>query len=203
MRNVFVVLGMAVVLGLGGFCGKSLAMDHYAHSHDRYKQRGDSESRYSDQRHGRPHRRGDPGSRGERNSGRQYEQQDSSAQALVKQVLDIVNQERRRNGVPSLSWDNTLAQIAQIRAKEINGYFSHTRPNGANWDSLLNEYRVGWSRNGENIANGQDSAQKVMNTWMNSSGHRANILDSRFTHLGVGAYHDGRQYYWVQVFIRR
>ncbi|MCL2029251.1 MAG: CAP domain-containing protein [Deltaproteobacteria bacterium] len=204
MRSIFVILA-AAIFGLSGCFDQYLADDYTGQSRGRYQQHGDAEYRESGQRHSRRQRRGDSESRGGRDSGRQYEQQDKSAQTQARQVLDIVNQERQRNGAPRLSWDNTLAQIAQIRAKELSSRFSHTRPNGANWASLLNDYKVSWSLNGENIASGQgqDSAQKVMTIWMNSSGHRANILDSRFTHLGVGAYNDGRQHYWVQVFIRR
>jgi len=80
---------------------------------------------------------------------------------------------------------------------------SHTRPNGTSCFTVLSELGVGYSASGENIAAGQKTPQAVMESWMNSSGHKANILNPDFTHIGVG-YAEGGNYgtNWVQLFVR-
>jgi len=120
--------------------------------------------------------------------------------AYEQQVLDLVNAERAKAGLAPLSWDaSNLAPGAAVRAQEIVGYFSHTRPDGTScFTAIRNPGRVG-----ENIAAGQRTPQDVMNSWMNSSGHRANILNAGYTKLGVGyVYVPGSPYgsYWVQMF---
>ena len=117
-----------------------------------------------------------------------------------QQVLDLVNAERAKYGLAPLSWDSSnLGPGAALRAQEISVYFSHTRPDGTScFTAITNPGIVG-----ENIAAGQRSAQEVMNSWMNSPGHRANILDARFTKLGVGYLYSPSshyKFYWVQMF---
>ena len=89
---------------------------------------------------------------------------------------------------------------ADIRAKELVSLFSHSRPDGSDYTTVLPSGLNAW---GENVAMGQTSPEKVMESWMNSSGHRANILSSDFTLIGVGFYESGGEYYWVQNFGRR
>ncbi len=117
-----------------------------------------------------------------------------------QQVLDICNAERIKIGLAPLSWDpSNLAPGAAVRAQEITTYFSHTRPDGSScFTAVKNPGRVG-----ENIAAGQASPQAVMNSWMNSQGHRANILNPGFAKIGIGhVYAPGTTYghYWVQMF---
>ena len=116
------------------------------------------------------------------------------------QVLNLCNAERAKYGLAPLTWDGAnLAPGAAIRAQEITVYFSHTRPDGSScFSAVRNPGRVG-----ENIAAGQRTPEEVVNTWMNSSGHRANILNANFRKLGVGyVYVPGSMYghYWVQMF---
>lgn len=120
----------------------------------------------------------------------------------AKEVFDLVNQERRKAGKSALEWDDRIAFCADIRAQELTEAFSHTRPNGTNCFTILDEYNVSAGYKGENIAAGQFTPAQVMDSWMNSSGHRANILSSDFTKLGVGFYQgsDIYKYYWVQMF---
>ena len=117
-----------------------------------------------------------------------------------QQVLDLVNAERAKYGLAPLAWDpSNLGPGAAVRAQEISAVFSHTRPDGSSCFTAVTN--PGWL--GENIAAGQRSPQEVMNSWMNSSGHRANILNSHFTRLGVGFYYNPSapyRYYWVQMF---
>ena len=81
------------------------------------------------------------------------------------------------------------------------GYFSHTSPTYGSPFDMMKNYGIHYRAAGENIAQGQTSAQQVMNAWMNSSGHRANILNSSYTHIGVGYISDG--HYWTQMFISK
>ena len=118
------------------------------------------------------------------------------------EILRLVNNERRSAGVPELTGDTLLNQAAQIRASETVVNFSHTRPNGQSCFSVFDELGISAMTKGENIAAGQSAAADVMNQWMNSEGHRANILNPGFTSLGVGFVQtsSGYKYYWTQVF---
>ncbi len=122
---------------------------------------------------------------------------------MAKDVADIVNKERATKGLSALTFDNELCQVANLRAEEIATLFSHTRPNGKDCFSAYTELgytNYEYCTRGENIAAGQKTSVFVMESWMNSSGHCANILGSKYTKIGVGVYYSGNQYYWVQVF---
>ena len=118
------------------------------------------------------------------------------------EVLAIVNREREANGLSALSMDSSLKGVAQTRATEIVSSFSHTRPNGTSCFTAYNEAGYSYGYAGENIAYGQSSPSAVMTAWMNSSGHRANILSENFSRIGVGVYQPtpGGRIYWVQNF---
>lgn len=123
----------------------------------------------------------------------------------MKQVLNLVNQERAKQGLKSLQMDDQLNYVATIKAKDMrdNNYFDHnSRTYGSPFD-MMQQFGVHYSYAGENIAAGQKSAEQVMNDWMNSSGHKANILNKNYTHLGVG-FVEGGSYgtYWVQEFTK-
>lgn len=121
---------------------------------------------------------------------------------FISEVIRLVNVERTTRGLSALTSTNTaLNNAAAIRAKEQASLFSHTRPNGSNWDTVLRENGVSYRSAGENVAYGQRTPSEVVNAWMNSEGHRANILNSGFTQIGVGVYSNGSTYYWSQLFI--
>ena len=124
-----------------------------------------------------------------------------SVHPYVTQVLQLVNRERLKEGLPALTLDADVTAAANVRAKEIKQSFSHTRPNGSSFSTALKEQGVSFHGSGENIAWGQTSPEQVMNGWMNSAGHRANILNQKFKNIGIGFYQDetGRNY-WVQLF---
>lgn len=125
---------------------------------------------------------------------------DSSSYAL--EVLSLVNAERAKAGVGALKMDASAERAANIRAKEIQQTFSHTRPNGSGFNTALTEAGVNFRAYGENIAYGQNSPQEVMQVWMNSAGHRANILNGSFTSIGIGHTETGNGVdYWTQLFI--
>lgn len=117
-------------------------------------------------------------------------------------VYEIVNRERAKNGLSALSYRYDLQTAANKRAEEIVTSFSHTRPNGSSCFTVLSEYGITYRAVGENIAAGQRTPEAVMNGWMNSQGHRANILNSNFTGIAVGVKTIGNTKYWVQIFIK-
>lgn len=125
---------------------------------------------------------------------------DSSQRDYASQVVALVNAERARYGLSALKVDSRVQQAAQVRAAETVQSFSHTRPNGSSFSTALTEAGVSYTRSGENIAYGQSTPQQVVQAWMNSSGHRANILNESFTTIGVGYTVSGGTAYWAQLF---
>jgi uncharacterized YkwD family protein len=123
----------------------------------------------------------------------------------AQELLQLVNQERSKAGLSALKLSDKLTSIANTKAKDMadNNYFDHTSPTYGTPFQMLQHVGVSYSYAGENIAAGQKTASEVMNAWMNSSGHRANILNQNYTELGVG-YVKGGSYgtEWVQLFIR-
>ena len=120
---------------------------------------------------------------------------------FAEQVVELVNQERTKAGLNAVTLDQNIASAALVRAKEIETSFSHTRPNGSKFSTALTEQGVTFKGAGENIAWGQKSPEAVMQAWMNSEGHRANILNKNFTKIGVGYYQNARgTNYWTQLF---
>ena len=117
-------------------------------------------------------------------------------------VWNLVNSERSKAGLSSLSRDSEIDQVAYDHsvAMRDNGYIYHTGPDGTP-SSRLDAAGVSYMTCGENVAMGQTSASAVMTAWMNSDGHRANILNPAYTHIGVGLAMPG--YYWTQVFVGR
>ena len=127
----------------------------------------------------------------------------SGASNQAQEVLALVNQQRRANGVGELQLDPTLTQAANIRAKELVTKFSHTRPDGSSCFTVLNQVGYRYGMVGENIAAGYTNASAVMTGWMNSTGHRKNILNSEYKRIGIGYYYDPNSeygYHWVQLF---
>jgi len=128
---------------------------------------------------------------------------DASQHAFIQQVVNLVNVERAKEGLAPLSIDTKVQAAAMVRARECEVSFSHTRPDGRNFATALKEQNVSYRSSGENIAYGQQTPEAVMNAWMNSSGHRANIMNPNFTTIGVGYYENaGGTDYWCQLFTR-
>lgn len=123
--------------------------------------------------------------------------QSSSA---ASEVVRLTNSARSQNGYAALIEDGALSDAAAVRAREIARSFSHTRPSGASFSSALSESGVSYLRAGENIASGQKSASEVVNAWMNSPGHRANILNSSYSRIGSASINIDGTLYWVQLF---
>ncbi len=146
----------------------------------------------------------------EQNSGdKQKEELDNEEnkkrEEFVKEVVRLINVERVKAGLGELVIDTDVKSAAQKRAEELLTTFSHTRPDGSRCFSVLGEYNVSYKSAGENIAAGYSSPEAVVEAWMNSTGHRANILGD-YTHIGVGyKYQQGVsfQHYWTQLFIKK
>ena len=118
-----------------------------------------------------------------------------------KRVTELANIARKDNRVSSsLTLDSKLSEAAQKRAEELIKLFSHTRPNNTSFITVLKDYKVEYTTAGENIANGQADADDVMKSWLNSPGHRANILNGKFGKIGVGVFEYNNTLYWVQIF---
>ena len=137
------------------------------------------------------------------------ESQESASQDGVSQssygaqVVSLVNKERAAQGLSALTADSRLTRLAQLKAEDMakNKYFSHTSPTYGSAFDMMKTYGVSYDTAGENIATGQKTAEAVMEGWMNSQGHRANILNSAYTGIGVGyAKSSDGTTYWVQIF---
>ena len=126
----------------------------------------------------------------------------SAANSYIAEVVNLVNADRAANGLSPVTATTELNQAAAIRAQEIVSLFDHTRPDGTSCFTVLSQCNVPYMTAGENIAAGQTSPTAVETAWMNSPGHRQNILTAGYTHIGVGYYETagGYRYYWVQLF---
>lgn len=117
-----------------------------------------------------------------------------------EQVAQLVNKERAKRGLKPLLHRADLKNIAEKKAQDMinSNYFSHNSPNYGSPFQMLKTFSIHYRAAAENIAKGQTTPQQVMNSWMNSTGHRNNILNGSFDSIGVGFYHGA----WVQIFIQ-
>ena len=128
---------------------------------------------------------------------------DTNIAAFEQEVIRLVNEIRAENGLKALTYDWELARVARYKSQDMkdNRYFSHTSPVYGTPFQMMKNFGISYRSAGENIARGYATPQAVVNAWMNSSGHRANILNGGFTRIGVGYVADGN--YWTQMFISR
>ena len=125
----------------------------------------------------------------------------SPVSAYAQEVVRLVNIERANAGLPALAMDAQLSAAAAIRAEEIDASFSHTRPDGTSCFTELRELGIAYRACVENIAKGSPTPARVVEGWMNSAGHRANILNKNFTTIGVGVHEDAAGVmHWAQLF---
>ena len=125
----------------------------------------------------------------------------ASVTAYENEVIRLVNEIRVKNGLKPLKANWELSRIARYKSQDMvdNSYFSHTSPTYGSPFQMIKNFGLSFRTAGENIAYGQKTPQAVVNAWMNSSGHRANILNSSYTQIGVGYVAKG--HYWTQMFI--
>lgn len=129
------------------------------------------------------------------------EQNGYNLSAYEQQVVDLTNAERSKNGLAPLKVDLELSKVAREKSKDMaaNNYFDHNSPTYGSPFDMMKKFGISYRSAGENIAMGQRTPQEVVQAWMNSQGHRENILNSSYTHIGVGHVENGN--YWTQQFI--
>lgn len=134
-------------------------------------------------------------------------QSGKSAQSsdMTAQVVELVNKERVSRGLQPLTIDTKLKECAQAKAQDMvnKNYFAHTSPTYGSPFNMMEQWGIKFTAAGENIAQGQRTAQEVMTSWMNSPGHRSNILSDSFSEIGVGVAKNSKGVlYWSQMFMR-
>ncbi|MBM7601977.1 putative YkwD family protein [Virgibacillus halotolerans] len=140
-----------------------------------------------------------PAQEQEQKEQKQTESQDISQ--FEQEVVDLTNQEREKQGLDPLEVDAELSKVAREKSKDMatNNYFDHNSPTYGSPFDMMKQYGISYSTAGENIAKGQRTPAEVVDGWMNSEGHRENILNGSFTHIGVGYVEQGN--HWTQQFI--
>ena len=128
-------------------------------------------------------------------------EEDAAVTRYEQEVIRLVNEIRVQNGLSALTYNWELSRVARYKSQDMvdNRYFSHTSPTYGTPFQMIRSFGLSYRSAGENIAYGQRTPQAVVNAWMNSSGHRANILSSSYTQIGVGYVANG--HYWTQMFI--
>ena len=129
----------------------------------------------------------------------------SSLQSFETEVIRLVNLERTKRGIPALTTNWQLSRVARYKSQDMidKNYFSHTSPTYGSPFTMMQSFGLRFSAAAENIAYGQRSAQEVVTAWMNSPGHRANILSASCTQTGVGAAKKSNgTLYWTQMFMK-
>ena len=128
---------------------------------------------------------------------------DSSVTEYEKEVVRLVNKERTSRGLSPLTQNWELSRVARYKSQDMKEkkYFSHTSPTYGSPFEMIRSFGISYRTAGENIARGYATPKAVVDGWMNSSGHRANILNSSFKEIGVGYVPDGN--YWTQMFIAK
>ena len=130
-------------------------------------------------------------------------QKDTTASSYEKELIRLVNEIRAKNSLGTLKEDWELSRVARYKSEDMknNNYFSHTSPTYGSPFDMMKKFGISYRSAAENIAKGQKTPQEVVNAWMNSSGHRANILNKSYTHIGVGYVKSGN--IWTQMFISK
>ena len=126
---------------------------------------------------------------------------DMFVRAKAESVIRLVNEERSKSGIGGLTLDEPMMAAAETRAQEQKQAFSHTRPDGSSCFTVFAQYGIPSSARGENVGcGGVCTPEQITNAWMNSPGHRENIMNGVFTRIGVGCFESGGYSYWAQVF---
>jgi len=126
-----------------------------------------------------------------------------SLSEFEQRVVELTNAECAKQGLPALKIDTELSKVARIKSEDMqkNNYFDHNSPTYGSPFDMMKKFGISYTSAGENIAQGQRTPEEVVQAWMNSAGHRANILNNGFTHIGVGYVESGN--YWTQQFITK
>jgi len=121
--------------------------------------------------------------------------------AFEQEVFELTNAERTKAGLSPLTLDTELSKVARVKSQDMkdNNYFSHTSPTYGSPFDMMKAFGISYTSAAENIAQGQTTPAEVVEAWMNSQGHRENILNPNYTHIGIGHVSDNN--YWTQMFI--
>ena len=127
---------------------------------------------------------------------------DSSINSFETRVVELTNVERAKQGLAALKIDSELSKVAKLKSQDIQseGYFDHNSPTYGSPFDMMKQFGISYRGAGENIAKGQRTPEEVVTAWMNSEGHRKNIMGN-FTHIGVGYLSTGNV--WTQMFISK
>jgi uncharacterized YkwD family protein/spore coat assembly protein SafA len=128
-----------------------------------------------------------------------------NVKTLEQQVIDLVNKQRAASGLSRLTANWELCRVARYKSQDMinKNYFAHQSPTYGSPFDMMEAFGIRFSAGGENIAYGQRTPQEVMNAWMNSPGHRSNIMSPTYNQIGVGvAKTSSGTYYWTQMFIK-
>ncbi|QKS73194.1 LysM peptidoglycan-binding domain-containing protein [Paenalkalicoccus suaedae] len=135
----------------------------------------------------------------------QPQTQDQNMSQFEQEVVRLTNIERQKQGLPALRANASLANVARVKSQDMRdrNYFSHQSPTYGSPFDMMRQFQISYQSAGENIAAGQTTPEQVVQGWMNSPGHRANIMSTSFNQIGIG-YAQGGSYrhYWTQMFIR-
>jgi uncharacterized YkwD family protein/spore coat assembly protein SafA len=129
-----------------------------------------------------------------------------ATKSIESQVIQLTNQERAKNGLKPLATDWQLSRVARYKSTDMRdkNYFSHTSPTYGSPFTMMRNFGINYRSAAENIAAGQRTPTEVVQSWMNSPGHRKNILSPAYTHIGVGHVTGGNYgHYWTQMFISK
>ncbi|GAA4062884.1 CAP domain-containing protein [Amphibacillus indicireducens] len=139
----------------------------------------------------------------EKETSKPVEQPSTDLRAFERKVAELTNKERAAHGLDSLTFDDALSAVAREKSNDMvtNGYFAHQSPVYGSPFDMMNAFGISYTAAAENIAYGYSTPEQVVNGWMNSDGHRANILSEKYTHIGVG--YAENNHHWTQMFIGR
>ncbi|MFC4025714.1 CAP domain-containing protein [Oceanobacillus longus] len=131
----------------------------------------------------------------------QKQEQSQQLNQFEQEVVELTNQERAKQGLSALQIDTELSKVAREKSNDmaVNNYFDHNSPTYGSPFDMMKSFGITYNTAGENIAQGQRTPAEVVEAWMNSEGHRANILNGNYTHIGVGYVEQGN--HWTQQFI--
>ncbi|WP_236939175.1 CAP domain-containing protein [Evansella clarkii] len=154
-----------------------------------------------DQQQGAPVTDQDQQERQQEQQEQQQEQPSGGISQAEQRVIELTNEQRRNNGLSELEAHGQLSNVARTKSNDMqeNNYFSHTSPTYGSPFDMIRDHDVEFNAAAENIAQGQQTPEQVVESWMNSEGHRGNILNGNFTHIGVG--YDENGHHWTQMFI--
>lgn len=212
MKNVFKKISMSIITGtiiLGSITSVGAKSFNYKTNYKtsyknfyHYKYYNHNNHKYNNPRPSTPTNNNTTQDENNQDKNHDIENTPINTSNIESEVLRLVNIERTKEGLSPLKISNELSSLANKKSQDMadNNYFSHTSPTYGSPFDMMRQFGINYTSAGENIAQGYSSAESVMNGWMNSPGHRANILSSKFGTLGVGYVDQGGTTYWTQMF---